>query len=75
MKAWIEVGDDLENEVMDIFLCYELEKDGVFRAWLRGFDDVEWKEARAFAKLFAEKFGLEVLQGDELTIYGGADED
>lgn len=60
MKIYVAIQPDLEYEVDDVVLVVE---DGVWKnvCWVKGFDDIEWEEANAFAEKLAKTLGVEFV--------------
>ena len=46
MKAWIQTTPDFEYEVVDVLLGLQI-GDDVTTAWIKGFDDDEWEQAKS----------------------------
>lgn len=70
MKAYIYNKNDWDYEVIDVFLGLfndaDNVKDDVFiepveELHLKGFDDVEWQEAKEFAKMVSDATKVEYL--------------
>lgn len=62
MKAFIYTKQDWDYEVIDVFLG--LFGDGIEpieESHLKGFDDVEWREAEEFAKMVSEATNVEYI--------------
>lgn len=62
MKTYIYKKTDWEYDVIDVFLG--LFNDGVEPVeefHLKGFDDVEWREAEEFAKMVSEAINVEYI--------------
>lgn len=57
MKNWIQTTPDFDYEVIDVYLVIDDKE--LF--WLKGFDDVEWKEAIDFAEGIARSLGIEYI--------------
>lgn len=67
MKMFVAKQCDLEYEVDDIMLFFEfteLETLGLpttQKIWIKGFDDVDWKEADEFAEKLAKTLKCEYV--------------
>lgn len=53
-EYYVCISPDFENEVLDVIAVIEGEQ-----CHVKGFDDVEWKEADAFAEKIAKRLGVE----------------
>lgn len=78
IKVFVAVQADLEYEVDDVMIVIqegnEGEEDFVERrCWVRGFDDVDWTEANAYAEELAKTLGVEFV-GEIAEEYVGEDE-
>jgi hypothetical protein len=63
MKSYIYSKSDWAYELIDVFLGL-FDKDGeelVEEFHLKGFDDVEWREAKEFAKMVSEATNVEYI--------------
>ena len=60
MRAWIQSTTDFDYEVIDITLCIE-DKGTIIYAWLKGFDDIEWEQAKQFAQTVATMLHCEYI--------------
>lgn len=58
MKAWIQTTPDFEYDAIDVNLVIQSGKQ-LFH--IKGFDDVEWREAEQFAQELAAELGIEYI--------------
>ena len=65
MKPYICTKNDWDYEVIDVFLVTQDEE-----LHLKGFDDVEWREANSFAERIADSLNIEFV-GDRTTSQNG----
>lgn len=60
MKAFISNKTDWDNEVIDVTLVLE-ENDIQTVCHIKGFDDVDWKDAVAFAEKLSTVLNIQYL--------------
>ena len=60
MEPYICTKNDWDYEVIDVFLVIENMDD----IHIKGFDDVEWREAEEYARTVASELGIEFV-GDK----------
>lgn len=56
-KYFVCTSPDFDHEVIDVIAVIEGEE-----CWVKGFDDVEWKEASEFARKVADRLGLPLIE-------------
>lgn len=62
MKSFIYKKNDWDYEVIDVYLgLFDDGEEPVEEFDLKGFDDVEWREAEEFAKMVSEATNIEYI--------------
>ena len=61
MKIWVQIEPDFDNEITDVSIAIE-EDDTTIYCWVKGFDDVDSKQAHDYADLLAKTLGCEVQE-------------
>jgi uncharacterized protein YutD len=62
MKSYIYNKTDWDHEVIDVFLgLFDDGEEPVEELRLKGFYDVEWREAEEFAKMVSEAINVEYI--------------
>ena len=65
MKAYIYTKNDWDYEVIDVFLgIYDDNDELLIERDIKGFDDVEWKEANEFAEELSKTLNIDFI-GDK----------
>lgn len=59
LDIYLIIEPDFDHKVDDVVMIIDGEK-----SWIKGFDDDEWEETKAFAEKLAAQLGIELRETD-----------
>lgn len=68
-KAYLCHDDDFDHEVVDVYLAMPEDNDKVNYIFLKGFDDIEWKELGVYTKDVASLLNIEYIGYEDTGLY------